>query len=80
MKCWKETIEQLEYVLTLTCANSESLIPVVQIGILGSLILALQYARLKNNKGTVTSKSTVVHYDDSFVLFCQCSEKIPVLH
>ena len=45
------TVTQLEEILNQTCANSETLIPSVQIGIIGSLTVALQHVRVDSTKG-----------------------------
>ena len=51
VKDWSGVVLQLEHVLTLTCANSETLIPSIQIGVLGALTVLLQHRRTTLTKG-----------------------------
>ena len=51
IKEWPDVVDQLERILSLTCSNSETLIPGVQIGVLGSLTHILQYFRSHNLNG-----------------------------
>ena len=53
MKDWNAVALQLEETLNQTCANSETLIPSVQIGILGSIAVALQHVRVDSTKGEI---------------------------
>ena len=56
VKNWNAVASQLEETLNQTCANSETLVPSVQIGILGSLAVGLQHVRIDSTKGTIFFK------------------------
>lgn len=47
----RQVLGKLEQILSLTCANSETLLPSVQIGLLGSIMALLQNDRLTSGTG-----------------------------